>query len=149
MFAPTRGAGFGAEVQRRILLGTYALSAGYADEWYRHALKARRKLANEYATAFESCDVIVSPTTPGPAFELGEKARDPLAMYLSDLLTVQANLTGLPAVSVPCGFTSGPRPLPVGLQFTGPSLGDARVLSVARVFEGATDHRRVAGEAVR
>ena len=140
--------GLGEEVQRRILLGTYGLSAGYSEAWYRRAMKARRLLASEYSAAFEHCDLIASPTTPGPAFRLGERS-DPLAMYASDVLTVPANLTGLPAISVPCGFTAeagGVSPLPLGLQLTGPELADARVLSVARLFQESTDHSRTPAE---
>ncbi|MDZ4771503.1 MAG: Asp-tRNA(Asn)/Glu-tRNA(Gln) amidotransferase subunit GatA [Planctomycetota bacterium] len=139
MFAATREAGFGPEVKRRILLGTYVLSAGYYDAWYGRALKVRTLLRRDFEAAFESCDVIVGPTSPEPAFALGSKKDDPVAMYLSDVLTVPVNLAGLPAASVPCGFVDVlGRALPVGLQIIGPHRADARVLSVARAFEEAT-----------
>ncbi len=143
MYAATRGAGFGAEVERRILLGTYVLSAGYVDAWYRRAMKVRRLIAGDFERAFESVDLLLTPTTPEPAFALGDKADDPVAMYLSDVMTVTANLAGLPAVSVPCGFTrEGGVELPVGLQLIGPARADARVLGIARCFEETTEHRR-------
>ncbi len=139
MFAATREAGFGPEVKRRILLGTYVLSAGYYDAWYGRALKVRTLLRRDFETAFESCDVIVGPTSPEPAFALGSKTDDPVAMYLSDVLTVPVSLAGLPAVSVPAGFVNvAGRELPVGLQIIGPHRADARVLRVARAFEEAT-----------
>jgi aspartyl-tRNA(Asn)/glutamyl-tRNA(Gln) amidotransferase subunit A len=143
MFAATREAGFGAEVKRRILLGTYVLSAGYYDAWYGRALKVRALLRRDFESAFEKVDVIAGPTTPEVAFKLGEKVDDPVAMYLSDVLTVPTSLAGIPGVSVPCGFveTDGKR-LPVGLQLVGPHRGDARVLRVARAFESATEHAR-------
>jgi aspartyl-tRNA(Asn)/glutamyl-tRNA(Gln) amidotransferase subunit A len=141
MIAATREAGFGPEVKRRILLGTYVLSSGYYDAWYVRALKVRRLIRNDFDRAFEAVDLVVCPTSPTAAFKLGEKADDPVAMYLSDVMTVPTSLAGLPAVSVPCGFVSldGKR-LPVGLQIIGPSLADARVLRAARVFESATKH---------
>jgi aspartyl-tRNA(Asn)/glutamyl-tRNA(Gln) amidotransferase subunit A len=143
MFARTREVGFGAEVKRRILLGTYVLSSGYYDAWYARALKVRTLLRRDFEQAFEHCDVVAGPTSPEPAFEIGAKAGDPLAMYLSDTMTVPVSLSGLPAVSVPCGFVdvSG-RTLPVGLQIAGPPRSDARVLRVARTFEAATVHAR-------
>jgi aspartyl-tRNA(Asn)/glutamyl-tRNA(Gln) amidotransferase subunit A len=141
MFAATREAGFGAEVKRRILLGTYVLSAGYYDAWYGRALKVRALLKRDFEQAFETCDVIAGPTSPEPAFEIGSRAGDPVAMYLSDNLTVPVNLAGLPGVSMPCGFVSeGGTKLPVGLQVVGPHRADARVLRVARAFEAATPH---------
>ncbi len=140
MYAATREAGFGPEVKRRILLGTYVLSAGYYDAWYGRALKVRGLLRRDFETAFEDVDVLVGPTTPEVAFRLGEKSADPVAMYLSDVLTVPVNLAGIPAVSVPCGFAEveGKR-LPIGLQIVGPNRADARVLRVARAFEAATE----------
>lgn len=139
MYAATREHGFGAEVKRRILLGTYVLSAGYYDAWYGRALKVRALLCRDFDAAFEDVDVLVGPTSPEVAFRLGAKSNDPVAMYLSDVLTVPVNLAGLPAASVPCGFVeeNGTR-LPVGLQITGPRRADARVLRVARAFEAAT-----------
>ncbi|MCC6406138.1 MAG: Asp-tRNA(Asn)/Glu-tRNA(Gln) amidotransferase subunit GatA [Planctomycetes bacterium] len=142
MIAATREAGFGPEVKRRILLGTYVLSSGYYDAWYVRALKVRRLIRNDFDAAFERVDLIVCPTSPTAAFELGEKSDDPVAMYLSDVMTVPTSLAGLPAVSVPCGKVSqGGKALPVGLQIIGPSLADARVLRAARVFETATKHQ--------
>jgi aspartyl-tRNA(Asn)/glutamyl-tRNA(Gln) amidotransferase subunit A len=142
MFAATREAGFGAEVKRRILLGTYVLSAGYYEAWYGKALKARALLRQDFDRAFETVDVIAGPTTPSLAFKIGEKVDDPLEMYLSDVLTVPTSLSGLPAISVPCGFVDagGSTRLPVGMQIIGPYRGDARVLRVARAFEAATEH---------
>lgn len=141
MFAATREAGFGTEVKRRILLGTYVLSAGYYDAWYGRALKVRTLLRRDFEAAFEHCDVIAGPTSPEPAFALGAKTDDPVAMYLSDILTVPVSLAGLPGVSVPCGLvTVDGVKLPVGLQIVGPHRGDARVLRVARAFEAATTH---------
>ncbi len=143
MYAATREAGFGPEVKRRILLGTYVLSAGYYDAWYGRALKVRALLRRDFDEAFADVDVVVGPTSPEAAFRLGEKSDDPVAMYLSDVLTVPVSLAGIPAVSVPCGFVTvdGQR-LPVGLQIAGPSRADARVLRVARAFEAATDFAR-------
>jgi aspartyl-tRNA(Asn)/glutamyl-tRNA(Gln) amidotransferase subunit A len=144
MIAATREAGFGAEVKRRILLGTYVLSSGYYDAWYKRALKVRRLIRNDFDRAFEEVDVIACPTSPTAAFKLGEKTGDPVAMYLSDVMTVPTSLAGLPAISVPCGFVAeNGRELPVGLQLIGPSLADARVLRVARVFESATKHAKL------
>jgi aspartyl-tRNA(Asn)/glutamyl-tRNA(Gln) amidotransferase subunit A len=149
MFAATREQGFGAEVKRRILLGTYVLSSGYYDAWYKRALKVRRLLRRDFDRAFERVDVIVGPTTPTAAFRLGEKVSDPVAMYLSDILTVPVSLAGLPGLSVPCGLVPVEgRELPVGLQIVGPPLADARVLGVGRVFEEHTPHRRSLEERV-
>ncbi|MCY2960631.1 MAG: Asp-tRNA(Asn)/Glu-tRNA(Gln) amidotransferase subunit GatA [Planctomycetota bacterium] len=143
MYAATREEGFGPEVKRRILLGTYVLSAGYYDAWYGRALKVRSILRRDFETAFEDVDVIAGPTSPEAAFRLGAKSNDPVAMYLSDVLTVPVSLAGIPAISVPCGFVTveGSR-LPVGLQIVGPNRADARVLRVARAFEAATDFAR-------
>jgi len=142
MFAATRGAGFGAEVKRRILLGTYVLSAGYHDEWYGRALQVRSLIARDFERAFEEVDVVAGPTSPTPAFRLGERAADPLAMYLADALTVPASLAGLPAISTPCGFSESAPRLPIGLQLIGPARADARVLRVARAFEAASEVAR-------
>jgi aspartyl-tRNA(Asn)/glutamyl-tRNA(Gln) amidotransferase subunit A len=140
MYRRTRSEGFGAEVKRRILLGTYVLSAGYYDAYYRKALQVRTLLRRDFEEAFRGCDVIATPTAPEAAFRLGEKSGDPLRMYLSDVYTVSANLAGLPGISTPCGFTAG---LPVGLQILGPPLGEAAILRVADAFERRTDwHRR-------
>ncbi len=126
--------GFGAEVRRRILLGTYVLSAGYQDAFYRKAQKVRRLMIQEFDKAFEQCEAIVMPTTAGPAFELGS-IQDPLQMYLQDIYTINANLTGMPAISVPCGFAANS--LPYSIQFIGPQKEDARVLRFAYQFEKA------------
>jgi aspartyl-tRNA(Asn)/glutamyl-tRNA(Gln) amidotransferase subunit A len=143
MFAATREAGFGPEVKRRILLGTYVLSAGYYEAWYGRALKARARLRQDFESAFESVDVIAGPTSPLAAFKLGEKADDPLAMYLADALTVPTSLSGLPAISVPCGTVEvDSTTLPVGMQLIGQYRSDARVLRVARAFESATEFAR-------
>ena len=139
MFAASRAAGFGAEVKRRILLGTYVLSAGYHDEWYGRALKVRSLITQDFERAFEDVDLVAGPTSTTRAFRLGERVSDPVAMYLADTLTVPASLAGLPAISTPCGFTDTTPALPVGLQLVGPARADARVLRVARAFEAATD----------
>lgn len=143
MFAATRAHGFGSEVKRRILLGTYVLSAGYYDAWYGRALKVRTLLRRDFEQAFEHVDVLAGPTSPTPAFRLGEKSSDPVAMYLADVLTVPISLAGVPAVSTPCGFVErdGKR-LPVGLQIVGPQRADARVLAVAKAFENASTFAR-------
>jgi aspartyl-tRNA(Asn)/glutamyl-tRNA(Gln) amidotransferase subunit A len=135
MYERTRSEGFGAEVQRRILLGTYVLSAGYYDAYYRKAQQVRTLLRRDFERAFGACDVIVTPTSPEVAFELGAKSSDPLSMYLSDIYTVSANLAGIPGVSIPCGLAGG---LPVGLQLMGPALGEATLLRVADAFERRT-----------
>ncbi|MFQ5744583.1 MAG: Asp-tRNA(Asn)/Glu-tRNA(Gln) amidotransferase subunit GatA [Acidobacteriota bacterium] len=133
MFARTRSEGFGAEVKRRILLGTFVLCAGYYDDYYCHAQKVRTLLRADFAEAFSSVDAVVGPTTPTTAFGLGEKAGDPLAMYLSDVFTVTANLTGLPATSVPCGLDAEGRP--IGLQIIAPAFRERRMLQVAHLVE--------------
>jgi aspartyl-tRNA(Asn)/glutamyl-tRNA(Gln) amidotransferase subunit A len=144
MFAATRDAGFGDEVKRRILLGTYALSAGYHDEWYGRATRARTLLRNDYEEAFKRCDVLAAPTSPTVAFKLGERATDPVSMYLSDVLTVSANLAGLPALSLPAGFAppadDSAASLPVGLQLTGPHAADAKLLQIASSLETVSRH---------
>ena len=141
MIARTRAEHFGSEVVRRILLGTYVLSSGYYQAWYERALKVRRLLQRDFERVFESVDVLASPTAPSAAFELGEKKDDPLAMYMSDACTVPANLAGLPALSVPCGFEhEHGSELPVGLQLMGAPLADARVLQVGRVYQQHTGH---------
>ena len=132
-YAATRSAGFGAEVRRRILLGTFALSAGYRDAYYERARRARESLRAQMTAALGQVDLLASPTSPTAAFRLGEKLDDPLAMYLSDVFTVPASLAGLPAVSVPCGRTAAG--LPVGFQITGPPLGEAPALRLARAVE--------------
>jgi aspartyl-tRNA(Asn)/glutamyl-tRNA(Gln) amidotransferase subunit A len=137
MMMASRAEGFGAEVKRRIMLGTFALSAGYADQYYNQALKARRLIRNDFDAAFQEVDVLLGPTSPTPAFRLGEKMADPLAMYLSDIYTITANLAGIPGLSIPCGLTrSG---LPIGLQLLAPAFAEETLLRTARVFERATD----------
>jgi aspartyl-tRNA(Asn)/glutamyl-tRNA(Gln) amidotransferase subunit A len=138
MYMKTRRAGFGPEVKRRIMLGTYALSAGYYDAYYLKALKARTLIRQDFTRAFESCDVILTPTSPTAAFRIGEKADDPLQMYLADVFTISANLAGVPGISVNCGFTSGG--LPIGLQIIGKPFDEATVLTVAHAYEQATPH---------
>jgi aspartyl-tRNA(Asn)/glutamyl-tRNA(Gln) amidotransferase subunit A len=136
-YAKSRGEGFGKEVERRIMIGTYVLSSGYKDAYYVKALKVRRLVKKDYDEAFETCDVVMGPTTPTAAFRVGEKSDDPLAMYLSDVYTVSCNLAGLPGLSIPCGFTKAG--LPVGLQLLGPPFEEERLLRVARMYEAATD----------
>ncbi|MFN8232878.1 MAG: Asp-tRNA(Asn)/Glu-tRNA(Gln) amidotransferase subunit GatA [Actinomycetota bacterium] len=133
MMSATRGQGFGPEVKRRIMLGTYALSAGYYEAYYGQAQKVRTLIIRDYRSAFERFDVLVSPTSPTTAFRIGERADDPMAMYLSDVFTIPANLAGVPAISVPCGLDGAG--LPVGLQLTAPVLEEARLLRVAHVLE--------------
>jgi aspartyl-tRNA(Asn)/glutamyl-tRNA(Gln) amidotransferase subunit A len=135
MYERTRSEGFGAEVQRRILLGTYVLSAGYYDAYYKKAQQVRTLLRGDFERAFGACDVVVTPTCPEVAFEIGAKTSDPLSMYLSDIYTVSANLAGVPGLSIPCGMV---RDLPVGLQLMGPALGEATLLRVADAFERRT-----------
>jgi len=150
MYAKTRAAGFGDEAKRRIMLGTYALRSGYYDAYYVRAQKVRTLIRRDFATAFERCDVIATPTSPTTAFKLGEKAADPLAMYLTDVFTIPCNLAGLPGMSVPCGFVAGPPPkdggaegpvsvLPVGLQLLGPALGEPTLFRAAGAYQRLTD----------
>ena len=134
MMSRTRGAGFGAEVKRRIMLGTYALSAGYYDAFYLKAQKARTLIRTDFDQAFEQCDLLLAATSPTTAFALGERSDDPLSMYLSDVLTIPANIAGLPAMSIPCGFAEG---LPVGLQLIGGELQEKTLLQAANAFERA------------
>jgi len=136
MYDRTRGSGFGREVKRRIMLGTYVLSAGYYDAYYLKAQQVRTLIRRDYDAAFAGVDVIAMPTSPTAAFRLGERIEDPVQMYLSDVFTVSANLAGLPAITVPCGLTADR--LPIGLQFTGRALDDATVLRVADAFERVT-----------
>jgi len=135
MYRKTRGAGFGAEVKRRIVLGTYVLSAGYYDAYYLKGQKVRALIAQDFREAFRKADVIVTPTSPIPAFKLGEKTDDPLQMYLADIYTVTGSLAGVPGISVPCGKTC--LTLPVGLQLFGPAFGESRILQLAHAFEQA------------
>ena len=132
----TREAGFGPEVKRRIMLGTYALSAGYFDAYYLKAQKVRTLLRRDFETAFSQVDVIVAPTTPDVAFKIAQKVDDPLQMYLTDVFTVVANLAGICGISLPCGFADG---MPIGLQILGPPLGERAILNAAYAYEQATD----------
>jgi aspartyl-tRNA(Asn)/glutamyl-tRNA(Gln) amidotransferase subunit A len=135
MYRKTRGAGFGAEVKRRIVLGTYVLSAGYYDAYYLKGQKVRALIAQDFRDAFRKVDAILTPTSPVPPFKLGERTADPLQMYLADIYTVTGSLAGVPGISVPCGRIGGT--LPVGLQIFGPAFGEARVLQLAHAFERA------------
>jgi len=137
MMMASRAEGFGAEVKRRITLGTFALSAGYADQYYNRALKVRRKIHEDFDRAFREVDVLLGPTSPTAAFRLGERTADPLAMYLSDIYTITANLAGIPGISIPCGLTK--TGLPIGLQLLAPHFAEEKLLRTARVFERATD----------
>ncbi|MGA2787330.1 MAG: amidase family protein, partial [Verrucomicrobiota bacterium] len=134
LYCRTRGAGFGAEVKRRIILGTYVLSSGYYDAYYLHAQKVRTLIRNDFLKAFESVDAIVTPTTPTAAFKIGEKFDDPLQMYLCDVFTLACNLAGICGISVPCGFTKNPK-LPIGLQLLGKPFGEETLLKIARAYE--------------
>jgi len=146
MYCRTRAEGFGVEVQRRILVGTYVLSHGYYDAYYLQAQKVRRLIAGDFAAAFGKCDLILGPTAPSTAFAIGAKIDDPVQMYLNDIFTIPAPLAGLPALSIPCGFDA--KGLPVGLQIMGPHFAEALMLGAAHGYQQATDwHRRVPREA--
>jgi aspartyl-tRNA(Asn)/glutamyl-tRNA(Gln) amidotransferase subunit A len=136
LYERSRGEGFGAEVKRRIMTGTYVLSAGYFDAYYLKAQKVRRLITDDFRAAFEKVDLVVGPTTPTPAFDIGAKMDDPVTMYLNDIYTIGANLAGLPGISAPCGFVDA---LPVGLQLIGPHFSEARLLSAAHHYQLATD----------
>ncbi|MEO0377709.1 MAG: amidase, partial [Cyanobacteria bacterium P01_A01_bin.17] len=137
MYTQTRAQGFGAEVKRRIMIGTYALSSGYYDAYYLKAQKVRTLIKQDFETAFESVDILVSPTSPTTSFKAGEKTADPISMYLSDLMTIPVNLAGLPGLSLPCGFDA--QGLPIGLQIIGNILREDQVLQTAYAYEQATD----------
>ncbi len=137
LYSNTRGAGFGAEVKRRIILGTYVLSSGYYDAYYLRAQKVRTLIRQDFLKAFETVDAIVSPTTPTAAFKVGEKSDDPLQMYLSDIFTISCNLAGTPGLSLPCGFTTSPQ-LPIGLQLLGKPFGEETILKIAHAYEQST-----------
>jgi aspartyl-tRNA(Asn)/glutamyl-tRNA(Gln) amidotransferase subunit A len=142
MYKKTRAQGFGSEVKRRIMIGTYALSAGYYDAYYLKAQKLRRLIAEDFRQAFETCDVILGPTSPTTAFKLGEKSDDPVAMYLSDIYTISVNLAGLPGMSIPAGFDG--KGLPVGLQLIGRYFGEEKLLNVAHQYQQVTNwHKRI------
>jgi aspartyl-tRNA(Asn)/glutamyl-tRNA(Gln) amidotransferase subunit A len=141
LYKRSRGEGFGAEVKRRIMTGTYVLSAGYYDAYYLRAQKVRRLITDDFARAFKEIDVLMGPTSPTPAFDIGAKVDDPITMYLNDIYTIGANLAGLPAMSIPCGLLGG---LPVGLQIIGPHFGEAKLLNVAHGYQRDTDwHKQV------
>ena len=141
MYKKSRAEGFGAEVKRRILTGTYVLSHGYYDAYYLKAQKVRRLIADDFVRAYTQCDVIMGPVTPTAAFRIGEKNDDPLQMYLGDIFTIAGNLTGTPGMSIPCGFDR--RGLPIGLLVQGPWFAESKLLNVAHQFQQATDwHRR-------
>ena len=136
LYERSRSEGFGAEVKRRILTGTYALSVGYFDAYYVKALQLRRLIANDFNAAFTGCDVLLAPTTAGPAFNRGQLTKDPVAMYQQDKFTVPVSLAGLPALSMPCGFADG---LPVGAQLVGPAFREDLILGLARDYQRETD----------
>ncbi len=141
LYKRSRGEGFGAEVKRRIMTGTYVLSAGYYDAYYLKAQKCRSLISADFKAAFEQVDLLIGPTSPSPAFNIGAKVDDPITMYLNDIYTIGANLAGLPAMSIPCGFDGA---LPVGLQLIGPHFGESRLLAAAHAYQRHTDfHRRV------
>jgi aspartyl-tRNA(Asn)/glutamyl-tRNA(Gln) amidotransferase subunit A len=137
LYGKTRGAGFGAEVKRRIILGTYVLSSGYYDAYYLRAQKVRTLIRNDFLKAFESVDAIVTPTSPTAAFKIGEKSDDPLQMYLCDVFTLACNLAGICGISLPCGFTKSPK-LPIGLQLLGKPFGEETLLKIAHAYEQGT-----------
>ena len=141
LYRRSRGEGFGAEVKRRVMTGTYVLSAGYYDAYYLKAQKVRQLIAKDFHDAFAKVDMLMGPTTPTPAFAIGAKMADPITMYLNDIYTIGANLAGLPAISIPCGFVTG---LPVGLQLVGPHFAESALLNAAHAYQRETDwHRRI------
>jgi aspartyl-tRNA(Asn)/glutamyl-tRNA(Gln) amidotransferase subunit A len=150
MYGRTRGAGFGAEVKRRIILGTYVLSSGYYDAFYLRAQKVRTLIRQDFLKAFETVDAVITPPTPTPAFKIGEKTDDPIQMYLSDIFTISCNLAGICGLSVPCGFATGaqsetgtpPSRLPIGLQILGKPFGESVMLKIAHAYEQATAWRK-------
>ncbi len=139
-YGRTRGEGFGPEVKRRIILGTYVLSSGYYDAYYLRAQKVRELIRQDFAKAFEKVDALVSPTSPVPAFKIGERTDDPLQMYLADIFTNAGNLAGICGISIPCGFAEVEgKKLPIGLQFQGKALDEARIFQIAHAYEQSTD----------
>jgi len=136
LYKKSRGEGFGPEVKRRIMMGTYTLSAGYVDAYYKKAQKVRTLIREDFEKAFEDVDIILSPTSPFPAFAIGEKADNPLSMYLADVYTVNFSMAGIPTISIPCGFDEA---LPVGMQLAGPYFKEERVLQAAHAFQKVTD----------
>jgi len=145
LYKRSRGEGFGSEVKRRIMIGAYALSAGYYDAYYKKAQQIRRLIRDDFAQALNEVDVIMGPTTPHPAFKLGEKTSDPIAMYMEDIFTISLNLAGLPGMSVPCGFANG---LPTGLQIIGDYFAEQKLLNVAHQFQKATDWHKQAPQGI-
>ncbi len=141
MYKKTRSSGFGKEVKRRIILGTYVLSSGYYDAYYRKAGQIRRLIRNDFDDVFKRCDLIVTPVAPTTAFKIGERVDDPLTMYLSDIFTIPVNLAGLPAISVPCGFDSSG--LPIGIQIIGGPLDEPRIFQAAWVIEKGFEVKRI------
>ena len=125
------------------MIGTHALASGYYDAYYLQAQKVRALIKNDYDKAFEQCDVILTPTSPTPAFRIGEKGADPLSMYLCDVFTVTCNIAGIPGLSLPCGFTAGETPLPIGLQLLAPAFAEEKLLRIARLYEAATDWHKM------
>ena len=141
VYTKSRAEGFGKEVKRRIMLGTYALSSGYYDAYYLKALKVRNLIRGDFTNAFEKCDCVIMPVSPTTAFKIGEKVDDPLKMYLSDVYTIAANLAGVPAISIPCGFDENN--LPIGLQILAAAFAEEKLLRIARMFEMQTEwHQR-------
>jgi aspartyl-tRNA(Asn)/glutamyl-tRNA(Gln) amidotransferase subunit A len=141
MYKKTRLKGFGKEVKRRIILGTYVLSSGYYDAYYRKAGQVRTLIRRDFEEAFKKCDIIMTPVSPTTAFKAGEKTEDPLTMYLSDIFTIPVNLAGLPGMSLPCGFDRAG--LPIGLQIIGQPLDEARMLQTAYVFETESNVKKI------
>ena len=140
LYKRSRGEGFGPEVKRRIMVGAYALSAGYYDAYYLQAQKIRRLIKNDFMAAYEQVDVILCPTSPTPAFKIGEKIDDPVSLYLTDIYTITANLAGVPGIALPAGFANG---LPLGMQLLGPYFSEARLLNIAHQYQQVTDwHQR-------
>jgi aspartyl-tRNA(Asn)/glutamyl-tRNA(Gln) amidotransferase subunit A len=136
LYKRSRGEGFGPEVKRRIMTGTYVLSAGYFDAYYLKAQKVRRLITDDFRAAFLKVDLLIGPTTPTPAFDIGAKIADPVTMYLNDIYTIGANLAGLPGLSMPCGFIDG---LPMGLQLIGPHFSEGKLLNAAHQFQRLTE----------
>jgi len=140
MYKKTRSAGFGAEVKRRIMLGTYSLSSGYYDAYFKKASQVRSLIKGDFETALQSCDVILTPTTPTPAFKIGEKTDDPMQMYLSDIFTISANLAGIPGISVPCGYSQGG--LPIGVQFLAGHFEEGKLIQIASAYEKSAQNEK-------
>jgi aspartyl-tRNA(Asn)/glutamyl-tRNA(Gln) amidotransferase subunit A len=144
MYEKSRGEGFGAEAKRRVILGTYSLSSGYYDAYYLKAMKARTRIKQDFEEAFKKVDAIMTPTSPSVAFKLGEKSKDPLEMYLSDIYTISANLAGIPAISIPAGFSNDGKH-PIGLQFLAKPFDEGNLFRLAHAFEQNTDFHKKLG----